>query len=75
MAQLRIGQEGVRTLSPPACCARSRQKPVCSGHAQPRKEPGLRKGTLIDAAVIGSASKGGKDAAWAKHIGVIRNPF
>jgi hypothetical protein len=35
----------------------------------------LRKGTLIDAAVIGSASKGGKDAAWAKHIGVIGNPF
>jgi transposase, IS5 family len=27
----------------------------------------IRKGTLIDATVIGSASKGDKDAAWAKH--------
>jgi IS5 family transposase len=27
----------------------------------------VRKGTLIDATVIGSASKGDKDAAWAKH--------
>jgi hypothetical protein len=27
----------------------------------------VRKGTLIDATVIGSASKGDKEAAWAKH--------
>lgn len=27
----------------------------------------VRKGTLIDATVVGSASKGDKDAAWAKH--------
>jgi len=27
----------------------------------------VRKGTLIDATVIGSASKGDRDAAWAKH--------
>jgi transposase, IS5 family len=27
----------------------------------------IRKGTLIDATVIGSASKGDRDAAWAKH--------
>lgn len=27
----------------------------------------VRKGTLIDATVIGSASKGDQDAAWAKH--------
>jgi IS5 family transposase len=27
----------------------------------------VRKGTLIDATVIGSASKGDKDAAWVRH--------
>jgi IS5 family transposase len=27
----------------------------------------VRKGTLIDATVTGSASKGDKQAAWAKH--------
>jgi transposase, IS5 family len=27
----------------------------------------VRKGTLIDATIIGSASKGDKDAAWVKH--------
>lgn len=27
----------------------------------------MRKGTLIDATVIGSASKGDKDAAWVRH--------
>ncbi len=27
----------------------------------------MRKGTLIDATVIGSAAKGDKDAAWARH--------
>ncbi len=27
----------------------------------------MRKGTLIDATVIGSASKGDQDAAWVKH--------
>lgn len=32
-----------------------------------RKGACVRKGTLIDATVIGSASKGDKDAAWAKH--------
>jgi IS5 family transposase len=32
-----------------------------------KKGAAVRKGTLIDATVIGSASKGDKDAAWAKH--------
>ena len=32
-----------------------------------RKGATVRKGTLIDATVIGSASKGDKEAAWAKH--------
>jgi IS5 family transposase len=32
-----------------------------------RKGAAVRKGTLIDATVIGSASKGDKEAAWAKH--------
>jgi transposase, IS5 family len=32
-----------------------------------RKGACMRKGTLIDATVIASASKGDKDAAWAKH--------
>jgi IS5 family transposase len=32
-----------------------------------RKGACVRKGTLIDATVIGSASKGDQDAAWAKH--------
>ncbi|MGH6869197.1 MAG: transposase, partial [Methylocella sp.] len=27
----------------------------------------MRKGTIIDATIIGSASKGDKDAAWVKH--------
>jgi transposase, IS5 family len=31
------------------------------------KGAAIRKGTLIDATVIASASKGDKDAAWAKH--------
>jgi transposase, IS5 family len=31
------------------------------------KGAAVRKGTLIDATVIASASKGDKDAAWAKH--------
>jgi transposase, IS5 family len=32
-----------------------------------RKGACVRKGTLIDATIIASASKGDKDAAWAKH--------
>ncbi len=32
-----------------------------------RKGATVRKGTLIDATVIGSASKGDQEAAWAKH--------
>jgi IS5 family transposase len=32
-----------------------------------KKGATIRKGTLIDASVIGSASKGDKEAAWAKH--------
>ena len=32
-----------------------------------RKGACVRKGTLIDATVIGSASKGDKEAAWVKH--------
>jgi transposase, IS5 family len=32
-----------------------------------RKGATIRKGSLIDATVIGSASKGDKEAAWAKH--------
>jgi len=32
-----------------------------------RKDATVRKGTLIDATVIGSASKGDQQAAWAKH--------
>jgi len=31
------------------------------------KGAAIRKGTLIDATVIGSASKGDKEAAWARH--------
>jgi len=27
----------------------------------------VRKGTLIDATIVGSASKGAKEAAWARH--------
>jgi transposase, IS5 family len=32
-----------------------------------KKGATVRKGTLIDATVIGSASKGDRDAAWARH--------
>ena len=32
-----------------------------------KKGAAVRKGTLIDATVIGSASKDDRDAAWAKH--------
>jgi transposase, IS5 family len=32
-----------------------------------KKGATIRKGTLIDATVIGSASKGDKEAAWARH--------
>ena len=31
------------------------------------KDAAIRKGTLIDATVIGSASKGDKEAAWVRH--------
>jgi transposase, IS5 family len=27
----------------------------------------IRKGTIIDATIIGSATKGDEEAAWAKH--------
>lgn len=36
-------------------------------HELEAKHVTLRKGTLIDATVIGSASKGDKEAAWVKH--------
>lgn len=62
MAQLRIGQEGVRfrRLLVAHDLAKSLFEAV---HAQSRKEPRLvRKGAPID-------------AAWARHVGVIGNPF